>query len=179
MRLLIEPKAIQVFRRTCFEQIGGYMPLIHGGEALANLGPTLGAIAGIGLVNAFNLVADVLSVLTLTGMVLLVVCLNISGMMQVRSALRERELSIRQAIGASRLRLARHLLAEAVWLAAAGGTLASLVLFNAPRVVSRLAGKPIPVPLQDALKLDTDLCRGAPGRGGYHIDRIEHSSIIS
>jgi hypothetical protein len=40
--------------------------------------------------------------LTLTGMILLVVCLNISGMVQVRSAMRERELSIRQAIGASR-----------------------------------------------------------------------------
>jgi predicted permease len=95
--------------------------------------------------------------LTLTGAVLLVVCLNISGMMQVRSAMREKELSIRQAIGASRLRLARHLLAEAVLLAAAGGTLASLVLFNAPSVVSRLSGQPIPVPLQDALKLDLSM----------------------
>ena len=64
---------------------------------------------------------------------------------------------IRQAIGASRLRLARHLLAEAVLLAAAGGTLASLVLFNAPTVVSRLSGQPIPVPLQDALKLDLSM----------------------
>jgi len=45
--------------------------------------------------------------LTLTGMVLLVVSLNISGMMQVRSAMRERELSIRQAIGASRGLLVR------------------------------------------------------------------------
>ncbi len=26
------PKAIQVFRRACFEQIGGYLPLAHGGE---------------------------------------------------------------------------------------------------------------------------------------------------
>jgi len=26
------PKAIQVFRRACFEQIDGYVPLIHGGE---------------------------------------------------------------------------------------------------------------------------------------------------
>jgi hypothetical protein len=34
-------------------------------------------------------------VATLTGMVLLVVCLNISGMMQVRGAMRERELSVR------------------------------------------------------------------------------------
>jgi hypothetical protein len=95
--------------------------------------------------------------LTLTGAVLLVVCLNISGMMQVRSAMREKELSIRQAIGASRSRLARHLLAESVLLAAAGGTLASLALFNAPRVVSRLSGQPIPVPLQDALKLDLSM----------------------
>jgi hypothetical protein len=78
-------------------------------------------------------------------------------MMQVRSATRERELSIRQAIGASRLRLARLLLTESVLLAAVGGTLASLVLFNAPTVVSRLSGQPIPVPLQDALKLDLSM----------------------
>ncbi len=95
--------------------------------------------------------------MTLTGAVLLVVCLNLSGMMQVRSAMRERELSIRQAIGASRLRLARLLLTEAVLLAAAGGTLASLVLFNAPTVISRLSGQPIPVPLQDALKVDLSM----------------------
>jgi len=91
---------------------------------------------------------------TLTGAVLLVVCLNLSGMMQVRSAMRERELSIRQAIGASRLHLARHLLSEAVLLAAAGGTLASLVILNAPTIFSRLSGQPIPVQLQSALKLD-------------------------
>ena len=95
--------------------------------------------------------------LTLTGAVLLVVCLNISGMMQVRSAMREKELSIRQAIGASRFRLAKSLLAEAVVLAVVGGTLASLALFNAPRVISRLSGQPIPPPLQDALKLDLSM----------------------
>jgi predicted permease len=94
---------------------------------------------------------------TLTGVVLLVICLNLSGMMQVRSAMREKELSIRQAIGASRLRLATHLLGEAVLLAAAGGTIASLVLFNAPRVVSRLSGQPIPPQLQDALTLDLSM----------------------
>jgi predicted permease len=95
--------------------------------------------------------------ITLTGAVLLVVCLNLSGMMQVRSAMREKELSIRQAIGASRFRLARHLLAEAVLLAAAGGTLASLLLLNAPAVVSRLAGEPIPAQIQAALKMDLSM----------------------
>src|SRR5262245_36315158 len=78
-------------------------------------------------------------------------------MMQVRSAMRERELSIRQAIGASRLRLARYLLAEAVLLASVGGTLASLVLFKAPTVLSQLSGQPIPVEFQDALKVDLSM----------------------
>jgi putative ABC transport system permease protein len=96
-------------------------------------------------------------VLTVTGAVLLVVCLNISGMMQVRSAMREREMSIRQAIGANRFRLARYLLSEAVLLAAAGGTLASLVLFSAPSMISRLSGVPIPVQFQAAFTVDLSM----------------------
>ncbi|MBI4472577.1 MAG: ABC transporter permease [Acidobacteria bacterium] len=95
--------------------------------------------------------------LTLTGTVLLVVCLNISGMVQVRSAMRERELSIRQAIGASRGRLIQYLLAEAILLAGVGGALASLVLFNVPSVMSWLMGEPIPVQLQEALRVDLSM----------------------
>jgi predicted permease len=91
---------------------------------------------------------------TLTGLVLLVVSLNISGMMQVRGALRERELSIRQAIGASRARLAQYLLSESIVLACAGGALASLVVFNGPSLLSWLTGTPIPDQLQDALGVD-------------------------
>jgi hypothetical protein len=67
---------------------------------------------------------------------LLVVCLNVSSMVQVRSAMRERELSIRLALGASRRRLVRHFLAEAVILAALGGTLASIALINIPPLVA-------------------------------------------
>jgi predicted permease len=91
---------------------------------------------------------------TLTGMVLLVVCLNISGMMQVRGALRERELSIRQAIGANRARLAQYLLSESIVLACAGGLLASLVVFNGPSLLMWLTGQVIPPQLQEALGVD-------------------------
>jgi putative ABC transport system permease protein len=91
---------------------------------------------------------------TLTGLVLLVVALNISGMMQVRGAMRERELSIRQAIGASRARLAQYLLSESIVLACAGGALAALVLFNAPSLLSWLTGNVIPEQLQKALQVD-------------------------
>ena len=100
---------------------------------------------------------------TLTGMVLLVVSLNISGMMQVRGALRERELSIRQAIGASRARLAQYLLSEAIVLACAGGALASLVLFNIPSLVSWLTDNPIPAQVQEALRVDVSVVASAFG----------------
>lgn len=92
--------------------------------------------------------------LTLTGMILLVVCLNISGMVQVRSAMRERELSIRQAIGASRRQLIRYLLSEAFILAGLGAILASLVLFNLPSLRSLITDKPLPPQVTEALKFN-------------------------
>jgi predicted permease len=95
--------------------------------------------------------------LTLTGLVLLVVSLNISGMMQVRGAMRERELSIRQAIGASRLRLAQYLLSESIVLACAGGALASIVLFNIPSLLPWLTDDPIPPQILDALRVDVPM----------------------
>ena len=95
--------------------------------------------------------------LTLTGMVLLVVSLNISGMMQVRGAMRERELSIRQAIGASRLRLAQYLLSESIVLACAGGALASIVLFNIPSLLPWLTDDPIPPQILEALRVDVPM----------------------
>ncbi len=95
--------------------------------------------------------------MTLTWLVLSVVCLNLSGMMQVRSAMRERELSIRQAIGATRVHLARLVLAEALLLATAGGTIASLVLFSAPTVGSRVFGLPIPPQVLAVLNVDASM----------------------
>ena len=95
--------------------------------------------------------------LTLTGTVLVVVCLNVSGMMQVRSAMRERELSIRQAVGASRGRLVRHLLSEAMILATVGGALASVDLFNLPAILRWLVERPFPNQLEAALEIDLSM----------------------
>jgi predicted permease len=92
--------------------------------------------------------------MTLTGMVLLVVCLNISGMAQVRCAMRERELSIRQAIGATRRQLIQYLLSETLLMAAAGATLASLALFNLPSILPLFADGPIPSQALDALRIN-------------------------
>jgi putative ABC transport system permease protein len=93
----------------------------------------------------------------MTVLPLLVVCLNLSAMVQVRSAMRERELAIRQAIGATRGRLIQHLLAEAVLLAAVGGSLASLVLFNILPVASWWLDEPIPASMQEVLRVDLSM----------------------
>lgn len=89
--------------------------------------------------------------LGLAGMVLLIVCVNISGMMMVRGAARERELSIREAVGASRRRLVQYLFFEAVWLAVIGGGLSVVVLFGIPAGIARWLGQTVPP------ELDLDL----------------------
>jgi predicted permease len=72
----------------------------------------------------------------LSGVVLLVVGLNVSGMMLVRSAMRERELAIRLAMGAGRWRLMQHHLNEALAMAVLGGSAASALLFGVPVIVA-------------------------------------------
>ena len=109
----------------------------------------------LGYGNEFRIVETLF--LTLTGGVLVVVCLNISGMMLVRSAMRERELSIRHAIGASRGRLAQYLLSEAIVLAALGAVLGSAVILNAPRWCRWWIGRALPFEVQEALRLDPSI----------------------
>lgn len=108
----------------------------------------------LGAVDAEDFVLVRALLQTLTILPLLVICLNITGMVQVRSAIRERELSIRQAIGATRRRLIQQLLAESVVLAAIGATLASIVLFSFPKVVAWWIDQPLPAGMADALRVD-------------------------
>ena len=82
--------------------------------------------------------------LTLAGTVLLIVCLNISGMMLVRGANRERELSIRAALGADRRRLIGHLFFEAILLACVSGAISAFVLFGIPAGIGWYLAAPVP-----------------------------------
>lgn len=67
--------------------------------------------------------APLLTIFGAAGCVLLIACFNVGSLMVARTAARRKELAIRTALGASRLRLLRERLVESFLLAMGGGLL--------------------------------------------------------
>ena len=90
------------------------------------------------------------------GLVLLVACANVAGLLLARGAARGRELAVRAALGAGRGRIARQLLAETLVLAGAGAALGLVVAAGLLRLLVAFA--PAGVPRLEEARLDLVVC---------------------
>jgi len=103
---------------------------------------------GIGVIVAFFGL-----IVTVSGLVLLIACTNVASLLLARASSRSGELAIRLSLGASRMRIVRHLLAEGLVLAALGAGVGFLITVVCGRLISNLT-LPLPFPIQIVMTPD-------------------------
>ncbi len=91
-------------------------------------------------------------VMATVGLVMLIACTNVANLLLVRAESRHQELSIRAALGAGRMRVARELLTESVLLGLLGGVIAIGVAFVGLRLL--VATGPADLPRLSEISLD-------------------------
>jgi putative ABC transport system permease protein len=84
--------------------------------------------------------------------VLLIACVNVANMLLARGESRRKDIALRTALGASRLRLVRQALTESTLLAVTGGALGVVLAWWGVRVLLRLA--PPSIPRLDEVRVD-------------------------
>jgi predicted permease len=78
------------------------------------------------------------------GLVLLISCVNVANLLLARASARGREIAVRQALGAQRLRLIRQFLAESLLLFLLGGVAGFAILFFSRKFLLQLVPESLP-----------------------------------
>ena len=117
---------VQVLWRAFLQSVAAEAPEKERAEILSARAGVLPAADGANPLR-YDHRRSLLILMGIVTLVLLLACVNLSGLLLARAAARQREVSIRLAIGAGRGRLVRQFLAESLLLAAMGGALGLVV----------------------------------------------------